>query len=211
MNFDLQDVHDLASTYDPERPTGDPFLDVRYMAQIEKFGHPTPYWRMFYHLMRLLKPAFAVELGAYQATNAAHMAAGYEFADVVTIDHHGDPGDEENRVLAEEAAGRYPNLHYIRGWTWDVVERVDLFAMSIDVLFIDSWHHYDKAMRDWTTYEPLLSSPALVVCDDILNAEPTLHRMVEFWEEISRGREAFLASGNEIHHGYPMGFMRYVR
>lgn len=210
MNFSLHDVHRIASTYDPDQPTGDPFLDARYRTQIEKFGHPTAYWRLFYHLMRELKPAFSVELGAWQATNAAHIAAGYEFGDVVTIDHHGDPGDEENKALAVEAADHYPNLHYIQGWTWDVVEEVGSWGMTIDVLFIDSWHHYDKAMRDWDAYRPLLSSPALVVCDDILNCDPTLYRMEEFWAEVSRGREAFLASGIEIHHGYPMGFMRYV-
>jgi predicted O-methyltransferase YrrM len=209
VNFNLHAVRDLVMDYDPERPTGDPFLDARYEAHRAKFGHPMPYWRLFYHLCAMLKPAFSVELGAWQATNAAHMAAGYPYGDVVTIDHHGDPGDELNKPLAQEADDRYPNLHYLQGWTWDVVGNVSAWAMGIDLLFIDSWHHYDKAMQDWDAYRPLLSSPALVVCDDIVNSEPTLHRMVEFWEEISRGRQAFLVSGNEIHHGYPMGFIRY--
>ena len=211
MNFDLLDVKNLVSTFDPEQPTGDPFLDARYEAHRAKFGHGKPYWRLFYHLCALLKPAFSVELGAWQATNAAHMAAGYEYGDVVTIDHHGDPGDDENKVLSQEAADHYQNLHYLQGWTWDVVDRVAAWAMGIDLLFIDSWHHYDKAMQDWGTYNPLLSPTALVICDDILNVEPTLHRMEEFWAEVSQPYESFLIKDDAIHHGYPMGFIKFVR
>ena len=209
MNFDLLDVKNLIDTFDPEQPTGDPFLDARYENHRAIFGHGQPYWRAFYHLCTLLKPAFSVELGAWQATNAAHMASGYEYGDVVTIDHHSDPGDEENRELAREAARHYQNLHYVRGWTWDVQEDVLQWAMGIDILFIDSWHHYDKAVRDWDTYRPLLSSPALVVGDDLVNCEPTLHRMVEFWEEISLPYESFVTE--RPNPGNRMGFMRFVR
>jgi len=209
VNFDLQDVKNLVDTFDPERPTGDPFLDARYEAHRAIFGHGQPYWRMFYHLTDLLKPAFTVELGAWQATCAAHMASGYQYGDVLTIDHHTDPGDEENKLRAQEAAAQYDNLHYLQGWTWDVVGNVAAYAMGADILFVDSWHHYKQAMRDWSTYNPLLSPVALVVCDDLVNAEPTLHRMEEFWRDISGPYESFV--NGSVNPGFPMGFMRFTR
>jgi len=208
MNFDLSDIKNLVDTFDPEQPTGDPFLDARYENHRAIFGHGQPYWRMFYHLTKLLKPAFSVELGAWQATCAAHMAAGYQYGDVVTIDHHTDRGDEENKRLSQEADDHYDNLHYLQGWTWDRMENVAAYAMGIDLLFIDSWHHYDKAMRDWGTYTPLLAPQALVICDDLINSEPTLHKMEEFWKEISQPYESFLDT--TLNHTSPMGFLRWT-
>ena len=79
---------------------------------------------------------------------------------------------------------------------------------AIRVLFIDGWHHYDYAMRDWETYQDMLDPEgALVICDDIQDVEPTLHDMVRFWQDVSRGRENFLVNGIST---YPMGFIKYV-
>ena len=207
MDFDLLDIKNLTQTFDPEQPTGDPFLDGRYEAHREKFGHGKPYWRLFHRLCQLYRPALAVELGAWQCTCAAHMAGGGA-GTVVTIDHHGDPGDDINQACCEDAARHYyPNLVYLKGWTWDVVERVVPIG-PIDLLFIDGWHHYDKAMRDWNDYRDLLASPALVVCDDLENVEPTLHKMVEFWEDVSAPYERFVVTGFST---YPMGFFKFER
>lgn len=205
MNFDLLDVRNLATTFDPKEPTGDSFLDARYNWRMETFGHPSPYYRLFYRLGKLLKPSMVVELGAWKGIGAAHWAP--HAGTVVTIDHHTDPGDEENEQWCRETAQHYPNLFYFKGWTWDVVEDVRNLGKYIRVLFIDSWHHYDKAMRDWNAYEPLLDPEgALVICDDIVNAEPTLHRMTDFWRDISEGRERFLIEGLNV---YPMGFFKH--
>ncbi len=205
MKFDLTDVCNLALTFDATRPTGDPFLDARYEWRRARFGHPSPYYRLFYRLSELFKPRLVVELGAWRCIGAAHWAP--HAGTVITIDHHSDPGDEENEQWCRETQSRYRNLIYLKRWTWDAVEEVSRFG-PIDVLFIDSWHHYDKAMRDWNDYRPLLAPEgALVICDDIANAEPTLHRMVEFWQEISRGRESFLAEGINV---YPMGFLKWT-
>jgi cephalosporin hydroxylase len=214
MDFDLLDVKNLVATFD-RGPTGDPFVDGRYQTQIDETGNPRPYYRMFWHLCNQFKPDLAVELGSYQASCAAHMASGGA-GTVATIDHHsdriGEPGgDDYNQRLAEEAAQAYANLFYIKGWTTDedVITEVRSFGKPIDLLFIDSWHHIDYARADWKAYEPLLADTALVVCDDLANAEPTLHMMVEWWEEVSKDRESFL-SGTAIST-YPMGFFKYAR
>lgn len=208
MRFNLKDVEALAESFDPEIPTGDPFLDARYEAHRAKFGHGNPYWRFFYWLCELYRPDMACELGAWQGTCAAHMAGGGA-ATVATIDHHGDPGDDVNEVLTREAAQRYPGLFYFKGWTWDRWEDVRDLGKKIDLLFIDSWHQYHYAVRDWDTYRPLLADRALVVCDDLLETDgAVIAGMRQFWDEVRAGRRSF--ESRRTHPGFPMGFIEYV-
>jgi hypothetical protein len=94
-----------------------------------------------------------VELGGWQGTAAAHFAAGWPEGIVVSIDHHGDPGDEENKARMLEVAQHYVNMFYFQGWTWDKVPEVRALGKKIDILFIDSWHQYEYAMRDWNDYK----------------------------------------------------------
>jgi len=201
VTMDFTAVRDLALSFD-DGPTGDPFLDDRYQWQIDTFGHPKPYYRLFYRLAELLKPRMVVELGAWRATGAAHLAP--HSGTVVTIDHHTDPGDEENKRWCVEAAQHYDNLLYFQGWTWDLVSDVWYIGKYIDVLFIDSWHHYDYAMKDWKSYVDMLRPEgALVIVDDLEDVEPTLHDMVKFWNEISDGFDRFVLKDVST---YPMGF-----
>lgn len=183
-DFDFQNIEIMAARYNPVLKTGDEFLDGRYKWQAVSNGTEWPYYRFFYHLSGLLRPQLIVELGGFQGTAAAHFAAGWPPATVITIDHHTDPGDEENKAKMEQAVDRYPNLRYIQGWTTDKEAQaqrgyhslgdassayIDVVHTNqkIDILFIDSWHVYEHAILDWDAYAPLLNSPALVICDDI--------------------------------------------
>ena len=157
---------------------------------------------------------------------------------VITIDHHTDPGDQLNKAKMLEAEFRYDNLYYIQGWTNgelairesgkhalgdapNALLELGRFLVAgmiskarhketggIDILFIDSWHQYAEAMMDWEIYQPLLSSPALVICDDILPGDgPAIGGMERFWNELPG--EKFLS---EVPHpGHPMGFLRYEK
>jgi hypothetical protein len=108
-----------------------------------------------------------------------------------------------------EVAQHYVNMFYFQGWTWDKVPEVRALGKKIDILFIDSWHQYEYAMRDWNDYKPLLNIPALVICDDIMGGDgPVIAGMLDFWNEISAGYEAFLdATG---HPGVPQGFLKWT-
>jgi len=206
VDFDLLDVKNLATTFDPNEPTGDEFLDARYQWQIDTFGHPKPYYRLFYRLAEMLKPLMVLELGGWRGTGASHWCP--HSGTVATIDHHSDPGDDVNKEWMLRAVQQYNNLFYFQGWTWDVKDEVWALGKKVRVLFIDSWHHYDKAMRDWDTYRDMLDEDgALVICDDIYDVEPTLHDMVRFWDDVSAGYERFLI---ESISTYPVGFFRYV-
>ncbi len=217
LDYIKQLIHDPV-TYDP---TGHAFLDSRYNEPQHKTHL---YYRLFYHLARYLRPDFTVELGGWQGTAAAHLARGWSLGTTVTIDHHTDPGDEINKERMLEAETQYPNLHYIQGWTNlrlavrekgrhalgnapNAFPEILSFECDINILFIDSWHQYNEATFDWWEYQPLLSSPSLVICDDIIGGYGAgIGGMLDFWNELPG--EKFL--NDTLHPGYPMGFLKYT-
>ena len=208
MKFDMYDVKDMVETFDQALPTGDPFLDGRYDAQVAKFGQPNAYWRLFYRLCEKYKPGLCCELGAWQGTCAAHMAP--HSATVATIDHHGDPGDDINERECRAVQQRYGNVFYLKGWTWDRWTDVRDLGKKIDILFIDSWHQYEYMVRDWYTYKPLLADEALIVADDLVGTDvgPTIAGTGRAWGEICEGREQFITG--RAHIGVAMGFAKWV-
>ncbi|MGH7274771.1 MAG: hypothetical protein ACREIQ_09975, partial [Nitrospiria bacterium] len=106
-NFTLAQIQRLIADPAIRVPTGDAFLDNRHNTA------PHLYYRLFYHLARLLRPGLVVELGGWQGTAAAHFAAGWKKAIVVTIDHHTDLGDEVHKEKMMETAREYKNLVYL--------------------------------------------------------------------------------------------------
>lgn len=201
-NFTISDISRLADYSLLEAPTGNAWLDARYQEQVGIIGHTNPYYRLFYTLAQVLKPEFVVELGSWQATAAAHFALGNPEATVITIDIHKDDLAAQQRCF--EAADYIPNLTYINAWTWDAIDLVRAVDKPINILYIDAWHDYEYVKREWDLYSPLLSSPALVICDDITTAH-NFDGMIRFWEELPG--EKFL--NVDIHPTIPMGFLRY--
>lgn len=211
MKVDLDIVKQLIPLAAEEKPTGDQWLDNRYQEDVPIIGHTNPYYKLFFMIARTLEPKLTVELGSYRATAAAHFASGYLAGAVYTVDIHRE--DKVAQAKSIEAAGHYSNLEYINGWTWDshVVFQIGSAAADtpIDLLYIDAWHRYDYAMMEWELYSPMLADEALVICDDIFNAPGATERMVEFWADLTSGRECFLSA--DLHPGIPMGFMRFLR
>jgi predicted O-methyltransferase YrrM len=224
IDFDI--LKFMAKKFNP-LPTGYIFLDTRYNWQKHTNGAEWPYYRFFYYLSQMLQPALVLELGGFQGTAAAHFAAGYEKTNVITVDHHSDPGDEANQERMLEAQKEFPSIVYLQGWTTaraaaknkglhtlgdmgDVYQRVVdhtlYYGRGIDILFIDSWHHYEYARGDWEVYKPLLNSPALVICDDIIDGDDSqapIYGMIQFWDEMPEPK--FLNSN--LHPGSNMGFV----
>lgn len=229
-DLDIERLEYMARRFNP-LPTGDELLDRRYDWQKNENHSEWPYYRFFYHLAKMLQPKLVVELGTYQGTAAAHFAAGMMDdlgSVVITIDHHTDPGDDDNQMKVHEVQDAYPNLVYYQGWTIPflaqanvgkhflgdvgdvyqrVVDTIEHFDQKIDILFIDSWHCYEYAKMDWEAYRPLLSSPALVICDDIQDGggpESPIQGMMRFWEELPEPK--FLNAN--LHPGTNMGFVK---
>lgn len=221
-DFDLDSLEHMATRFSPI-PTDDDFLDDRYLWQMTKNGVEWPYYRFFYHLSKMLQPRLVVELGGWQGTAAAHFAKGYKNGNVITIDHHSDPGDDKNEYAMMLAVHECRNLYYLQGWSNDklaksqigqhaidrisVLPKVKQFPAKIDILFIDSWHVYEYAKEDWQAYRPLLNNPALVICDDIQDGEvenAPISGMMRFWSEMPEPK--FLNSN--LHPGTNMGFVK---
>jgi len=144
-SFNVKSIQNLITEALKEQPTGDDWLDSRYQEQIHWVGHTQPYYRLFYLLAKEFKPALTVELGSWQATGAAHFAAGNPDGQVITIDIHREDKDAQQRAI--EAASHYPNLQYLNRWTWDAIDYVRDLNTPIDFLFIDAWHDYALALR----------------------------------------------------------------
>jgi predicted O-methyltransferase YrrM len=226
-DFDLEILEQMARRFNP-LPTNNEFLDARYNWQKNENGSEWPYYRFFYHLSKMLQPKIVLELGGFQGTGAAHFAAGWPSAKVISIDHHSDTGDELNQDKMLEACANYPNLVYLQGWTTseaakkniglhalgdkksvyeDVINHTLYHNNMVDILFIDSWHHYEYAMEDWNVYAPLLGFPSLVICDDIIdgdNPQAPIYGMIEFWEQMPSTK--FLNAN--LHPGSNMGFVK---
>lgn len=209
-------------------PLGIVFLDKRFEEMKNPAGYTAPYYRFFYHLTKALKPKVVVELGSWQGTSAAYLAAGCPEAQVITVDHHSDPGDVINRNMTEEAEAKFANLTYFQGWTCEEIYREEkdrhvypgknafprvinaLDGKKIDILFIDSWHVYHQAKRDWNAYKPYLADDALVIVDDVLKgtAGSAIDRIDKFWQELTNKDSKDNLLEGSLHAGYPMGFLR---
>jgi predicted O-methyltransferase YrrM len=226
-DFDLEILEQMAKRFNP-LPTGDEFLDSRYEWQKNENGSEWPYYRFFYHLASILRPKVILELGGFQGTAAAHFAKGWPSATVITIDHHSDSGDDLNRTKMLEACNSCHNLIYLQGWTTakaaernkglhalgnmrdvyqEVIDHTLYKNNMIDILFIDSWHHYKYAKEDWNAYASLLAYPSLIICDDIIDGDDPdapIYGMMKFWEEMPSTK--FLNSN--LHPGSNMGFVK---
>lgn len=204
-DFTMADIKKLIADFYQYRLTGDKFIDNRYEQHKELFGHYEPYYRLFWYLARYLQPVLTVELGGWQGTAAAHFASGNPGGTVISIDHHSDPGDDKNKHLMELAAEQYTNFVYLQGWTWDIRRQTENFKAPIDILFIDSWHQYEYAIRDWNDYCPLLASSALVICDDITKDNgPVIAGMQKFWDELPGEKHL----DESLRVNIPMGFFK---
>ena len=213
MKVDIKRTEDLVAVAMQEPHTGDAWLDDRYMDDMAIIGHTNPYYKMFWLIAKEFKPKFSVELGTYRAVTAGHIAVGSPEGIVYTIDVHRDAADKVHQQCAINMDAHYPNVSYLNGWTWDdhIVKRIaDVVAVTpIDILFIDAWHWYEYAIREWNLYRPMLADEALVVCDDISDNPGSTIEMARFWDEVSSGYENFRNVG--LHSWVPMGFIRYVR
>ena len=203
-NFTISDIQTLVTESLLEKPTGNQWLDSIYDEQIGIIGHTNPYYRLFYLIAQSLKPQFVVELGSWRAIAASHFAVGNPDGEIITIDIHRE--DLVAKQLCIEAANILPNLTYLNMWSWDAIDIVKVVDKPLDVIFIDAWHDYQYAKREWDLYSLLLADTALVICDDI-TAGYNFDGMLQFWDELPG--EKFLNNG--VHPGVPMGFVKFER
>lgn len=198
-------------------PLGDPFVDRRLAEYQTLYGGAHRYYAALRDIAKALQPAICLEVGTWQGTSAACLAAGNPDGLVLTIDHHSDPGDEFNWDRTLEAQAACPAIRYLQGSSTAAVQRLKpqtdnvagkvheiLDGRKIDLFFIDGWHRGDLAREDWDTYESHLAPGALVICDDLLpDDSDTISGMMAFWNGLPLLDKHI---DPYIHPGYPMGF-----
>lgn len=213
MKVDIARIEELVLEAHKEPSTWDEWLDARYRDDLGIVGHTNPYYKLFYLISQEFKPRFSVELGTYRGVAAGHLAAGNPDGMVYTVDWHRDPADKQHQVFAIGMDEHYDNVRYLNGCSWDmkIVQQVADVAVKtpIDILFIDAWHWYEHAIREWHLYNLLLSNEALVICDDIADSPGATIDMEKFWQEVSAGYEKF--TNGDLHVAVRMGFFRFVR
>ena len=209
-SWTIKDIKNLIKGTLNKKEISDNFLMQKWNEQSEvSNGSHHLYYHLFYRIAEKLQPSLTVELGGWRGLAAAHFAAGNLLGNVITIDHHSDPGDENHKIEMLKMTHKFPNINYYQGWTWDVYPQIEKLNQKIQILFIDGWHMYDKAMIDWNLYSRILDNNALIICDDLLKGNnATIAGMMDFWNEISNGFDKYIED-SDIHSGYPMGFFRY--
>jgi len=212
MKFTMKQLQELIVMAKADFVTPDPYLNSQHDASTKLIGHTNPYYPLFYLISKTFQPAMVVELGSWRAYGASHFAGGNPAGKVATIDIHKD--DPLAQQLTLEAQAHYGNLRYFHSWTWDAVPLLleHYGKLSIDVLFIDAWHTYEYAMREWKLFGPYMADNSLVICDDLFNAAGACENMIQWWEDFQKDshiKESFLDGG--LHPGVPMGFARYVK
>ncbi len=199
-------------------PLGIPFIDNRMDEYAIKYNGNYPYYAAFRDLTKALKPGVVLEIGSWEGTSAAAFAAGCAETQVITIDHHSDPGDHVNQAKTLEAREAYPNITYLQGCSTAKVHALKagtdfvlpwveeiLSGRKIDILFVDGWHGQPFAQADYDTYKPFLAPGGLIICDDIYGGDcDTIFGMMDFWNDLPG--EKYLSTN--LHGGYPMGLIK---
>lgn len=176
----------------------------------KRVGHDQPYYKLFYEIVKQFKPQFCVELGSWMATAASHLAIGNPAGKVVTVDIHRE--DKEAQKYVMSLGSKVPNLQYVNKWTWDAVDDITAVGLPIDILYIDAWHEYQYARREWDLYKPLLADTALVICDDLFDSKDTTVDMMKFWNELNKSQGMVWKIFNTgLHSWIPMGFAQFRR
>jgi len=170
------------------------------------YGHvPFAHWIVSVH-----RPASIVELGAHNGVSYAAFceAVVREQLDsrAIAIDtwqgdeHAGFYGSEVYTDLRRFHDQRYASFSTLMQSTFDDARHFILDG-SIDLLHIDGRHHYDDVAHDFASWQPKLSSRAIVLFHDT-NVRERDFGVWRLWAEL-RGRYP----GFEFLHGHGLGVL----
>lgn len=128
----------------------------------------SPYYHFFMLAARHLRQGLLVELGIDQGRGLAALAMSD--LPVVGIDH-------TRKVGLEVVMDLFPNITYLKRDSLPVPEYFD--GKQISFLHIDTEHSYSQAQNEFESYLPYLTSPALVVFDDLHAQEDSVLKYFE--------------------------------
>lgn len=123
-----------------------------------------------------------LEIGTYQGSSAAHLAASG--ATVVTIDVNPDAARLARALAVAQNLRITPitaNSGFVLG---DPVEAAKIRALApYDILYIDGDHTFNSAYGDYTHFWPLVREGGVIVFDDI-ELDMAGDEMRVFWDRV---------------------------
>jgi predicted O-methyltransferase YrrM len=118
-----------------------------------------------------LRNSIVVEIGSYLGASTCFLAAGLKSDTIYCIDTW------QNDAMTEGIRDTYSEFRKnteryrdkiieIRGWSYDVVDRIRSLNKQINLLFIDGDHSYEGVKKDWDLYSPMLGKGSIVIFHD---------------------------------------------
>lgn len=125
---------------------------------------PSPYYRFLQRLANNMQPRVSVELGVCGGGGSLHLAMGWPRGAVIGIDltkaEYSDNIDYIYNVVG--------NFQLWLGDSIDLASEVyQTYGNTIDILFIDTIHTYERTIDEFKAYQPHLTDRAVVVLDDL--------------------------------------------
>jgi len=152
-------------------------------ASRTRLNLPSHYYRLFYHLAKVLKPKLVLELGTYTGISSACFAVGNPEGKVITVDH-------KERVMPSCLETNIEHL------VQDSLVLVDV--KEIDILFLDTLHDGIMVAKEYEIYKNRMSKNSLIFLDDIFLTEG----MRNFWKGFNPGgQKAELPSHGQVGFG----------
>jgi len=131
---------------------------------------PSSYYRFLRILAAAVQPVYSVELGVCGGGGSLHLALGWPTGTVIGVD---DANKWPNNVAHVQA--HCPNFQF---WHMDSIEAAEEARergiFSVDILFIDTIHTYERTLAEFEAWKGLLCEGAVVLLDDLFRA-----RMIE--------------------------------
>lgn len=172
MNKTVFDIVKEVVKQGPSIPQNHPLLQITKEYHPEDYhfilDKPTGsglYHSFLYEYIKQMKPKNVVELGHRHGLSTLAMLIAAEEANVdcsiTTIDN------VSNLSFLSDETKSHPKLRVCVTDSCDSSVVNSFVDNSVDFIFIDTEHTYQKISSEWKTWKPKLKSGAVVVCDDI--------------------------------------------
>lgn len=164
MSITTDDIRNLAQIA-IDNPYPDPGLEAFMRAN----SVSAPYYAFLYHLAKAMQPDLVYDLGTELGRSAKALCAGSPpSAQIVTVEIIGKVPDTWVRFL-----NCHENIRVVSGtnateWLLNAYNRM----RPVDLCMIDTDHHYETALSEWSLVRPLMRPGSVVCFDDAMHAGP---------------------------------------
>lgn len=157
------------------------------------------YYRFLYAVADRFTPSNIVEIGTAIGWSAIHLAGGNRVGKTISIDIDAE-AIKRGSLLAKKFG--LLNIEFITSDSCDakILERL---PKTIDILYIDGEHTYERSCRELAFYGPRIKSGGIVILDDIRISD----EMKALWESIRLPK----IDVSWLHEVYGVGFGAFVK